>query len=90
MEVSEVERRLVACIRANIEQSGGEAPTISRDTAIQDGIEGLDSLRAIEVLIELEDQLGCELPPEKVFSKMPEKNTIVIVSKKIADIVNQE
>ncbi len=91
MEMRQLELQLINCIKSNIEQSGDEIPDISGDTVIQDGIPGFDSLRAIEVLIELETELGCELPPEKILTNKPqEQNTIQDMAKAILNIVNQE
>lgn len=91
MEMKQLELKLIDCIRANIEESGDDIPNILGNTVLQDGIPGFDSLRAIEVLIELESELGCELPPEKVFvKKPPEKDTIQDVAKAIMNIVDQE
>jgi len=90
MEVADVEQHLMSCIRSNIEESGGDAPAISRDTGIQDEIAGFDSLRAIEVLIELEAEFDCELPPEKVLSKTREDNTVANVSQNILNILIRE
>lgn len=91
MEMKQLELKLIDCIKTNIEQSGDEVPEITLDTAIQDDIPGFDSLRAIEVLIELESELDCELPPEKVFlKKPPERDTIEDMAKAIFKIVVQE
>lgn len=91
MEMIQLELQLINCIKNNIEQSGEEVPDISGDTVLQDGIPGFDSLRAIEVLIELETELDCELPPEKVFTKKSnEQDTIEDMAKAIMNIINQE
>ena len=91
MEMKQLELQLINCIKSNIEQSGDDIPDISGATVIQDGIPGFDSLRAIEVLIELEEELGCELPPEKIFTNNPqEQDTIQDMVKAIMNIVNQE
>ena len=91
MDMRQLELKLIDCIKMNIEQSGDEIPDISIDTVMQDGIPGFDSLRAIEVLIDLESELECELPPEKIFvKKPPEKDSIQDVAKAVMNIIVQE
>lgn len=92
MEMQQIELELIQCIRSNIEDSGDDVPDIESETVLLDDLEnfGFDSLRAIEVLIDLEDVFKCELPPEKVFlKKAPEKDTINDIAKAIKDIVDQ-
>lgn len=71
MSIEQLELEIIKCIKSNIEESGDEAPKIDRNTEILSGIPDFDSLRAIEVLIDLEDIFECELPPEKVFTRIP-------------------
>lgn len=71
MEVKEIEQLVIDCIRQNIEDSEEEIPEITPTTGVFTGIAGFDSLRAIEVLVSLEDKLGKELSPDDVFVKKP-------------------
>jgi len=90
MDLEKIESKLISCIRNNIEESGEEVTDITCETVLLDGIQGFDSLRAIEVLIDLEEVFGCELSPEAVFlKKPPEKDTIEDIANAIKDIVDQ-
>ena len=67
MELSELENIVIQCLQENLELSGETVPPISRNTKPACDLSGFDSLRTIEVLINLEDKLNCDLPPEKIF-----------------------
>ncbi len=71
MKNNSVEEKVIECISQNIVESGGEVPAIKGSTSMFSEIAGFDSLRAIEVLIALEDYFKCELPLEKIFTKEP-------------------
>jgi acyl carrier protein len=71
MEVKVIEQLVIDCIRQNIADSEEEIPEIMPTTVVFTGIPGFDSLRAIEVLVSLEDKLGKELSPDDVFVKKP-------------------
>ena len=71
MDIKQIELEIINCIKTNIVDSGEVVPEINRGTGVLTGIEGFDSLRAIEVLIGLEEVFNCELPPDKVFVKKP-------------------
>jgi len=92
MEMQQIELELIHYIKSNIEDSGDVVPVIESKTVLLDDLQdfGFDSLRAIEVLIDLEDVFKCELPPEKVFlKKPPEKDTINDIVKAIKNLVDQ-
>jgi acyl carrier protein len=82
MEIKEIEQLVIACIRQNIEDSDEEVPDITPTTGVFTGIAGFDSLRAIEVLVSLEDMFSRELSPENVFVKKPPG------SDRVCDIAN--
>ena len=91
MELNQIEHKVINCIRTNLMNSGDEVPEINRDTGLLNGIPGFDSLRAIEVLVGLEDVFKYELPPEKVFIQDPPgTDTIGDVAVAIKEIVNGE
>lgn len=92
MEMKQIELELINCIKSNIEDSSDKVPEIISETVLLDDLEGFgfDSLRAIEVLIDLEDVFKCELPHEKIFLKNPpEKDTIEDIAKAIKNVVDQ-
>lgn len=71
MDLEKIESCIIDRIENNLRDSGDKIPTIDSNTSVFNGIPGFDSLRTIEVLIDLEDVFKCELPPEKVFVKKP-------------------
>ena len=71
MEINEIEDLVIDCIRQNIEDSDEDMPDITRTTGVFTGIAGFDSLRAIEVLVSLEDKFDKELSSDDVFVKKP-------------------
>jgi acyl carrier protein len=90
MDIKTIELEIINCIKGNIEDSGDEVPEINRGTGVFTGIAGFDSLRAIEVLISLEEVFDCELPPEKVFVKKPPgTDDIGDVAKAVQNIVSK-
>ncbi len=91
MNMIQIEMELINCIKNNIEECGDEIPELDGNTPVFDGIAGFDSLRAIEVLVSLEDSVGCELPIEKVFTKKPPgTDNIRDMANAINKIVNNE
>ena len=68
MEISEIEAIVINCILTNLRNSNESAPSVTPSTAPLSDIAGFDSLRVLEVLIDIEEVLGCDLPPEKVFA----------------------
>jgi acyl carrier protein len=91
MNIKQIEEKIIKCIKNNMKESGDEVPEINQSTGILTGISGFDSLRAIEVLIDLEDIFNCELPPEKVFIKIPAgTDNINDLAKAVQKIVDKE
>jgi acyl carrier protein len=91
MNMIQIEMELIKCIKDNIEECGDDIPDLDESTSIFEGIAGFDSLRAIEVLVTLEDAVGCELPLEKVFTKKPPgTENIRDLASAINKIVNNE
>jgi len=87
----EIQLELIRCLQENIEECEDEVPELKEDTPVFKGIAGFDSLRALEVLISLEDSVGCDLPPEKVFIKKPSgTDTIKDLACAIDKIVNND
>lgn len=70
MSESEIEEIVIACLRENLELSGEAIPPINSKTNPATDLNGFDSLRTLEVLISIEEQVGCELPPDKIFPGM--------------------
>lgn len=87
--LEQIELTIIKCIQSNIEESGDDVPEITKSTSVlSGGIPGFDSLRAIEVLIDLEVEFDCELPPEDVFKNGTEN--ITDLAKAVQVIVEQE
>lgn len=85
----EIEFELIKCLRENIEECEEEVPELDGGTSVFSGIAGFDSLRALEVLVSLEDAVGCELPPEKIFTKEPAgTDTIADLVRAIDKVIN--
>lgn len=88
MNLQQLELDIIECLTDNIRSSGEAVPTITSTTAPQRDIAGFDSLRTLEILIELEEKLGQELPPEKVFlSPYHSDQTVADLAKAIYKIV---
>lgn len=68
MGISELEQVVIDCLIENLELSGEPVPPITKATRPACDISGFDSLRAIEVLVTLEEKVGRDLPPDKIFS----------------------
>ena len=91
MELNQIELVVINSIRDNLEDSGDEVPEINIDTELFNGGFGIDSLRAIEVLVGLEDVFKHELPLDKVFVKDPSgTDTIADIAVAIKEIVEGE
>lgn len=91
MKINELEDLVITCIQQNIEDSDEEAPEITRTTGVFTGISGFDSLRAVEVLVTLEEKLGKELPPEHVFVSEPAgSDRVCDIANAIKTIVDQQ
>jgi|GEM_PF-2647959 len=70
MPESEIEKIVIACIQENLELSGETVPALNGSTKPATDLSGFDSLRTLEVLVNIEEKLSCELPPDKVFTGM--------------------
>ena len=68
MGISELEQVVIDCLIENLELSGEAVPPITTATRPACDISGFDSLRTIEILVALEEKVGCDLPPDKMFS----------------------
>ena len=91
MNMIQIEMELIKCIKNNIDECGDDIPELDENTSVFEGIPGFDSLRAIEVLVSLEDAVGCELPPEKIFTKKPPgTESIRDLARAVNKIVNNE
>ncbi len=90
MNIEQIEQNIIIYIKTNLENSQDPIPTITRDTSPLDDISGFDSLRAIEVLIDLEEVFQCELPPEKIFaSPQHQSNTVREIAKAIFSLMEK-
>lgn len=68
METSEIEKKIIDCIIRNIGMSGERIPAITEATVPFRDIDGFDSLRIIEVIVDLEVALDIGLQPKELFS----------------------
>jgi len=68
MSLQEIEDVVIHCLKENLELSGEPVPPITSSTKPACDLRGFDSLRTIEVLISIEEKVGCDLPPDKIFS----------------------
>jgi len=91
MDIKEIEQLVIDCIRQNIADSDEEIPEITPTTGVFTGIAGFDSLRAIEVLVTLEDKLMKELPPDNIFvSKPAGSDRVCDIAKAIKAVVDED
>lgn len=87
MSLQEIEKIVIQCLKENLEISGDPVPTITRNTKPANDLSGFDSMRALEVLINIEEKMGCELPPDKVFTSIKyEDLTVSILAEAIEKI----
>lgn len=90
MGTEELEKVVIGCFRENLELSGEEIPPISESTRPACDLKGFDSLRAIEVLFSIENKLGGDLPPDKVFSTIKfEDATVSAITEAIAKLIKE-
>ena len=90
MSPKEIEEKIIECLKVNIADSNEPVPSLTRKTSPLSDISGFDSLRVIEVIIELEDFLQCELPPEKVFaSSQPQSIDICAMAISIKKLMEE-
>ena len=73
----ETTNQVIECIRASYNDAGESVPVVQSSTPIFSDIPGMDSLRALEILVSLESHLGNEFPPEKIFTRQPPKSDCV-------------
>ena len=66
MEIEEIKKSLIECITKNLVESKNEVVALDGDTVLLNDIDGFDSLRAIEVLVDFEEIVNTELPPETI------------------------
>ncbi|MBT2970507.1 MAG: acyl carrier protein [Candidatus Thiodiazotropha sp. (ex Ctena orbiculata)] len=90
MSLHEIEDIVIQCLKENLELSGEAVTTITRSTKPANELSGFDSLRTLEVLISIEEKLGCELPPEKVFTGIKYDDLTVSMLAKAIDEVKKE
>ena len=69
METAEIEKKIIDCIIRNIGMSGENIPAITGGTVPLRDIDGFDSLRIIEVIVDLEVALDTKLQPKEFFSE---------------------
>jgi len=67
MGLQELENIVIECLKENLELSGEAVPLITKNTKPACDLSDFDSLRAIEVLVSIEEKVGCDLPPDKIF-----------------------
>lgn len=67
MKLEAIEDIVIGCLIENLELSGEPLSPITLDTKPALDLSGFDSLRALEVIVMLEDKFECDLPPEKIF-----------------------
>lgn len=90
MDIEKIEGEIIVCIRKNIEDSDEVAPELTPTTGVFTSIPNFDSLRAIEVLIGLEEVFQLELPPGEVFAKQPPgTDTVCDMAKAIKRLVDE-
>lgn len=63
----EVQRRVIEAVKMVQEASGRSVVTLSAETSLFDDVEGFDSLNALEVVVQVSEDLGVEIPDEAVF-----------------------
>lgn len=90
MNLQELEDFVIQCLKENLELSGEPVPEITKSTKPATDLSGFDSLRAIEVLIALEEKIGCDLPPEKVFSNQKFEDITVSSLVSAIDTIRKE
>ena len=64
MDRAAIKEMLIGSIKKFQALSGDETPTLSEDTIPIGDCTGFDSQRAVEVLVDVESQLGISLPGE--------------------------
>lgn len=90
MSIEELQNIVIECLRENLELSGEEIPPITKNTRPACDLSGFDSLRTIEVLVALEEKIGCDLPPDKIFSGMKFEDATVSTITRAIDQFEKE
>lgn len=78
MDKSEVERLIIKVLTEIQSKSGQPSNPIERQTCPVGGIPGFDSVLAVEATVELEEQLGCEIPDVNLFIAEEDKRELCI------------
>ncbi|MEQ8289309.1 MAG: acyl carrier protein [Gammaproteobacteria bacterium] len=87
MKLAEIEKIVIQCLVENLKLSGEPIPNITPDTKPGCDLSGFDSIRTLEVLINIEEKLNCELSPDKVFlDKKMEDVAVSTIAKTIHKI----
>jgi len=90
MGLQEIQIIVVECIKNNFELSGEPLPPIIETTNLICDLEGFDSMRTLEVLVSIEEKIGCELPPDKIFSDSnPDGVTVSSISAEIFRLMSK-
>ncbi|GAA4094668.1 hypothetical protein [Zhongshania borealis] len=71
MEIIDIEKAIISCIKKNLDSSEEDVPEITSRTEVFNAIPNFDSLRALEVLVDLEEIVHKDLTIESVFVKQP-------------------
>lgn len=90
MSIEELQKVVIECLRENLKLSGEEIPLITKNTKPACDLSGFDSLRTIEVLVALEEKIGCDLPPDKIFSAIKYEDATVSAITIAIDKVEKE
>ena len=87
MVLSEIEDVVIHCIKDNLELSGESVVPITKNTKPARDLKGFDSLRTLEVIVSIEEKIGCELPHDKIFSgKKIEDITVTSIANAIDEV----
>lgn len=85
-----IEEIVIRCIRENLEYSDEPVPAITGDTKPSCDLAGFDSLRTIEVLMNIEEKLGHEIHAEKLlFNNNYEEITVSMLARAIEDAIKE-
>jgi len=82
MEIHDIEQKIIDSFKDNIKMSkeeddqGPEEHDINSETAPFRDICGFDSMRMLEMIVELEAAFGCEIPEEKFLKEDPQELSI--------------
>jgi len=91
MEIHDIEQEIINSFKENIKTSGerdGQNPEgqdINLETAPLRDICGFDSMRMLEMVVELEATFDCEIPLKKLLGEDPK----VLDIKKISSVIKE-